>query len=234
MLNLDHHQEELIEAVAATGKPVTVLLVGGSAITMNRWLDKVNAVAMVWYPGETGGMAIGEMLTGKINPAGRLPITFPIHEAQLPLSYWHLPTGRGDDYHNMSGQPLFPFGYGLSYTRFLYTDLKMEKDSMRIGETTRVSFTITNEGNFDGEEVVQLYLRDELASVARPVMELKGFQRVMLKKGEKKTIHFDITPNMLQMLTADNKTVIEPGSFRIMIGSSSRELQLKTMLVVRE
>lgn len=233
-LSLDHHQEELIEAVAATGKPVTVLLVGGSAITMNRWLDKVNAVAMVWYPGETGGIAIGEMLAGKINPSGRLPITFPLHEAQLPLSYWHLPTGRGDDYHNLSGQPLFPFGYGLSYTRFLYNDLKLEKDSIKAGESVRVSFTLTNTGNFDGEEVAQLYLRDELASVARPVMELKGFQRVLLKKGVKKTVYFDVTPDMLQMLNADNKPVIEPGSFRIMIGSSSRELHLKTTLLVRE
>jgi len=234
LLSLDHHQEELIEAVAATGKPVTVLLVGGSAITMNRWLGKVNAVAMVWYPGETGSIAIGEMLAGKINPSGKLPITFPVHEAQLPLSYWHLPTGRGDDYHNLSGQPLFPFGYGLSYTRFLYNDLNLEKDSIKAGESVRVSFILTNTGPYDGEEVVQLYLRDELASVARPVMELKGFQRVFLKKGEKKTVHFDITPDMLEMLNSENKTVIEPGSFRIMIGSSSRELQLKTTLVVKQ
>ena len=233
-LNLDHHQEELIEAVAATGKPITVLLVGGSAITMNRWLDLVNAVAMVWYPGEAGGMAIADILTGKTNPSGRLPVTFPLHEAQLPLSYWHLPTGRGDDYHNLTGQPLFPFGYGLSYTRFDYRDLKLEKDSIRVGETTRVSFTLTNTGSVDGEEVVQLYLRDELASVARPVMELKGFQRVMLKKGEKKTLYFDITPDMLEMLNAENKMVIEPGSFRVMIGASSRELNLKTTMVVRD
>jgi len=233
-LNLDHKQEELIEAVAATGKPVTVLLVGGSAITMNRWLDKINAVAMVWYPGEAGGMAVADILTGKTNPSGRLPITFPLHEAQLPLSYWHLPTGRGDDYHNLTGQPLFPFGFGLSYTRFLYNNLKLEKDSIRVGETTRVSFTLTNTGNFDGEEAVQLYLRDELASLARPVMELKGFQRVLLKKGEKKTVFFDITPDMLEMLNAENKMVIEPGSFRVMIGASSKELTLKTTLHVLE
>jgi beta-glucosidase len=233
LLSLDHHQEELIEAVAATGKPVTVLLVGGSAITMNRWLNKVHAVAMVWYPGEEGGRGVADILTGKENPAGRLPITFPLHEAQLPLSYWHLPTGRGDDYHNMSGQPLFPFGYGLSYTRFQYSNLQLEKDSLASGETTRLTFTLTNTGNYDGDEVVQLYVRDELASVARPVMELKGFQRIFLKKQETKTMYFDITPDMLKMLNAKNQTVIEPGDFRIMIGASSRDIRLKTTLNIR-
>lgn len=230
LLSLDHHQEELIEAVAAVGKPVTVLLVGGSAITMSKWLDKVNAVAMVWYPGEEGGRGVAAILTGKENPAGRLPITFPLHEAQLPLSYWHLPTGRGDDYHNLSAQPLFPFGFGLSYTHFQYNNIRLEKDSIAQGETTRLTFSLSNTGDYDGEEVVQLYLRDELASVARPVMELKGFQRISLKKGETKTLHFDITPDMLSMLNAQNQTVTEPGDFRIMIGASSRDIHLKTTL----
>ncbi len=233
LLSLDHHQEELIEAVAATGKPVTVLLVGGSAITMSRWLDKIHAVAMVWYPGEEGGRGVADILTGKENPAGRLPITFPQHEAQLPLSYWHLPTGRGDDYHNLSGQPLFPFGYGLSYTRFQYSNLQLAKDSIASGETTRLTFTLTNTGDYDGDEVVQLYVRDELASVARPVMELKGFQRISLKKKETKTVQFDITPEMLEMLNAQNQTVIEAGDFRIMIGASSRDIRLKTTLNIR-
>ena len=118
MLNLPGKQEEMIRAVAATGKPVVVLLVGGSAITMTGWLDKVSSVLDVWYPGEEGGHAVADVLFGDYNPSGRLPITFPISEAQLPLVYNHKPTGRGDDYNNLTGLPLFPFGFGLSYTRF--------------------------------------------------------------------------------------------------------------------
>lgn len=234
LLSLSRQEEELIDAVAATGKPVTVLLVGGSAVTMNRWIDKVKAIVMVWYPGEAGGMAVADVLTGKENPSGRLPVTFPLHEAQLPLNYNHLPTGRGDDYINLSGQPLFPFGYGLSYTRFDYKDLKLERNTIKAGETIRLSFSLTNTGNYDGEEVVQLYLRDELASVARPVMELRGFQRVWLKKQESRKVYFDITPEMFQMLNARNETVIEPGDFRIMIGASARDLKLKATLMVAE
>jgi beta-glucosidase len=234
MLSLDHGQEELIEAVAATGKPVTVLLVGGSAITLSKWLNKVNAVAMVWYPGEEGGHGVADVLTGKENPAGRLPITFPVYEAQLPLSYWHLPTGRGDDYHNLSGEPLFPFGYGLSYTCFLYSNLSLENSTIKKGESTQVTCTVSNAGAYDGDEVVQLYLRDELASLARPVMELKGFQRIHLRKGESRKVSFAITPDMLEMFDAKGKRVIEPGDFRVMIGSSSRDLKLKSTLKVTE
>ena len=124
-LKLPGHQEELIEAVAATGKPTVVVLVGGSAIAMSRWLDKVDAVLMAWYPGEEGGNAVADVLFGDANPAGRLPITFPLSEGQLPLVYNHKPTGRGDDYLDLTGQPLFPFGFGLSYTRFEYSALAL-------------------------------------------------------------------------------------------------------------
>lgn len=234
LLGLDYHQEELIEAIAATGKPVTVLLIGGSAITMTRWMDKVNAIAMVWYPGEEGGHGVADVLAGKVNPAGRLPITFPVHEAQLPLSYWHLPTGRGDDYHNLSGEPLFPFGHGLSYTRFAYSNLQLSKPAIRKGEAATISFTLTNTGQLAGEEVVQLYLRDELASVARPLMELKGFERIALRPGESRTVSFVITPEMLEMWNAQEERVIEAGDFRIMIGASSKDLRLKTTLKVTD
>ncbi len=232
-LALDCHQEELINAVAATGKPVIVLLVGGSAITMNNWLDKVQAVASVWYPGESGGFAVADILTGKANPAGRLPITFPISEAQLPLGYLHKPTGRGDDYHNLSGLPLFPFGYGLSYTQFSYSNMQISPSVIKPSETATVKCTIQNTGKYDGDEVVQLYLHDELASVSRPVIELKGFQRISLKAGESKEVSFRITPEMLTMLDANDKEVIEPGIFRIMIGASSRDLRLKGNLEVK-
>ena len=185
MLSLPGHQEELITAVAAAGKPVLVVLVGGSAVTMNSWIEKVPAIVDVWYPGEEGGHAVADVLFGDYNPAGRLPITFPVHEAQLPLVYNHKPTGRGDDYNNLSGLPLFPFGHGLSYTNFEYSDIKLSRNNTGKTESTTVSFKIKNTGTRDGDEVVQLYIRDVLSSVARPVMELKGFQRVHLKAGER-------------------------------------------------
>jgi beta-glucosidase len=233
MLSLPGHQEELITAVAATGKPVVVLLVGGSAVTMNNWIDKVPAIVDVWYPGEEGGHAIADVLFGDYNPAGRLPITFPVHEAQLPLVYNHKPTGRGDDYNNLSGLPLFPFGYGLSYSSFQYSDIRLDKNNISNADSTTVSFTLKNTGARDGDEVVQLYIRDMLSSVARPVMELKGFQRIHLKAGESKTISFVITPEMLSMLDINMKEVVEPGEFRIMIGASSKDIKLKQTLSVK-
>lgn len=231
-LNLPGNQEQLIQEMQKTGKPVVVLLVGGSAITMNSWFNEAAAVLNIWYPGEEGGHAVAQALFGDFNPAGRLPITYPVHESQLPLVYNHKPTGRGDDYNNLSGEPLFPFGFGLSYTTFEYTDLKLSKKEIKSTEKITASFTLQNTGALDGDEVVQLYIRDMLASVARPVLELKGFQRIRLKAGETKAVSFEITPEMLQMLNAEMKTVIEPGDFRIMIGASSRELRLKETLSV--
>ncbi|WP_316808299.1 glycoside hydrolase family 3 N-terminal domain-containing protein [Pedobacter agri] len=233
MLSLPGNQEKLITEMAKTGKPVVVLLVGGSAITMNNWMDQVPAILNVWYPGEEGGNAVAETLFGIHNPAGRLPITYPVHESQLPLVYNHKPTGRGDDYNNLSGEPLFPFGYGLSYTRFEYSDLTLSKKEMNADEKITATFKLKNAGALAGEEVVQLYIRDMLATVARPVLELKGFKRISLKPGETKEISFEITPDMLKMLNAEMKTVIEPGDFRIMIGASSKALWLKETLRVR-
>lgn len=232
-LVLPGRQEELIKRVAATGKPVVVVLIGGSAITMNSWLQQVPAVLNAWYPGEEGGRAVADVLFGDANPAGRLPITYPLSEAQLPLVYNHKPTGRGDDYYNLSGQPLFPFGFGLSYTSFDYSNIHLTKQRIQKNESVTVQATITNTGNRDGDEVVQLYIRDLLASVARPVLELKGFQRIHLRAGESKQVQFTITPAMLQMLDEKMHTIIEPGDFRIMIGASSRQLWLKQTLTVQ-
>ncbi|MEE1945580.1 glycoside hydrolase family 3 N-terminal domain-containing protein [Pedobacter sp. KR3-3] len=233
LLSLPGHQEELIQALAATGKPVAVILVGGSAVTMNAWMDKVKAIGAAWYPGEEGGHAVASVLFGDYNPAGRLPITFPQHEAQLPLVYNHKPTGRGNDYNNLSGVPLFPFGYGLSYTRFAYSNFLLSKTQMSKTDSTMLSFTLKNTGSSAGEEVVQLYIRDLLSSVARPVMELKGFQRIRLKAGESRQVTFNITPELLSMLNREMQTVVEPGDFRIMVGSSSRDLRLKGNLQVQ-
>jgi beta-glucosidase len=231
-LNLPGRQEELINRVAATGKPTVVVLVGGSAITMSNWLDNVPAVLDVWYPGEDGGDAVADVLFGDYNPAGRLPITFPVAEGQLPLVYNHKPTGRGDDYLNLTGQPLFPFGYGLSYTQFDYGDLQFSKERISVGDTAIVRLNVTNIGAMEGDEVVQLYIRDELASMARPITELKGFQRIHIRPGESQTLRFVINPEMLSMLDKDLKSVVEPGDFRIMIGASSKDIRLRGILNV--
>jgi len=234
ILSLPGHQEELIRQIAATGKPVVVILTGGSAITMSRWLSKVDGVLNVWYPGEEGGNAVADILFGDENPAGRLPITYPISEGQLPLIYNHEPTGRGDDYNDLSGLPLFPFGFGLSYTKFEYSNLRFDKNNINKNDSTVARFTLKNTGPVAGDEVVQLYIRDLLSSVVRPVMELKGFQRVHLLPGEEKEISFSITRDLWSMLNAELKTVVEPGDFRIMIGASSRDIRLRQILTVQE
>ena len=232
-LALPGHQQAMIQQIAAIGKPVVIILVGGSAITMNSWLDKIAAVLDVWYPGEEGGNAVADILFGEANPSGKLPITFPISEAQLPLVYNHKPTGRGDDYYNLSGLPLYPFGFGLSYTTFEYGNMHFSKNNIDKTDSAEVTFSLKNTGKVEGDEVVQLYINDEIASVARPVLELKGFQRIHLKSGEMKNISFMITPEMLTMFNKELKEIIEPGEFRIMIGSSSRDIRLKQNLVVK-
>jgi beta-glucosidase len=231
-LALPGHQEELIRAVARAGKPTIVVLVGGSAITMP-WLEDVGAVIDAWYPGEAGGTAVADVLFGDANPAGRLPITFPMAEGQLPLRYNHKPTGRGDDYLDLTGQPLFPFGFGLSYTTFEYADLAIEPATLGIQGAATVSFTVTNAGAVAGDEVTQLYIRDVLASVARPVMQLAGFQRVRLGPGESKRVSIPLSTDQLRMLDRDMRWVVEPGSVRIMVGSSSKDIRLRGELTVQ-
>jgi beta-glucosidase len=225
LLSLPGHQEQLIHQVAATGKPVVVVLIGGSAITMSNWLENVGAVVDAWHPGEEGGNAIADVLFGDASPAGRLPITFPVSEGQLPLVYNHKPTGRGDDYVDLTGQPLFPFGFGLSYTSFEYSDLVI--DGMN------VAFRVKNTGARAGDEVVQLYTKDVLASVSRPVLELKRFARVTLQPGEEHELRFTLRRDELEFLDENLHRVLEPGVFRVLIGSSSRDIRLRGDLVVR-
>ena len=232
-LSLPGHQEELIQAVAATGRPMVVVLVGGSAVRMDRWLDRAAAVLDAWYPGDEGGAAVADVLFGRSNPGGRIPITFPIEEGQLPLTYYHAPTGRGDDYVDLTGQPLFPFGYGLSYTTFEYRDLVVTPDTIGRGGAAEVRCIVRNAGTMAGDEVVQLYLSDELASVARPVIQLAGFVRVHLAPGEEREVRFRVAREQLQMLDADLQWAVEPGAFRVMVGASSRDLRLRGRLIVR-
>jgi beta-glucosidase len=231
-LELPGRQEELIRRVAAAGKPTVIVLVGGSAITMSSWLAAASAVVDVWYPGEQGGGAVADVLFGDVSPAGRLPITFPASEGQLPLYYDHKPTGRGDDYIDSSGMPLFPFGFGLSYTTFEYSSLTIDPAAIDPSGSATVSCMVTNTGSRSGDEVVQLYIRDVLASVARPVMELKGFERVLLAPGQSARVTFHLGRDELRMLGRDMRWVVEPGAFRVMVGSSSKDIRLRGELVV--
>ena len=233
LLKLPGRQEDLIRAVAATGTPTIVVLIGGSAITMSSWLERVGAVIDAWYPGEQGGAAVADVLFGDANPSGRLPITFPISEGQLPLSYNHKPTGRGDDYVDLTGMALFPFGFGLSYTTFAYSNLRLEPTVIAPDGSVTVRCTVTNTGTRAGDEVVQLYVRDMLASMARPVMELKGFRRVRLEPGASADVTFTVGPAELRMLDRDMKWIVEPGAFRIMIGASSKDIRLRGEITVQ-
>ncbi|HEV8447860.1 MAG TPA: glycoside hydrolase family 3 N-terminal domain-containing protein [Gemmatimonadaceae bacterium] len=233
LLSLPGHQEQLIERVASTGRPTIVVLVGGGAITMSRWLDRVPAVVDAWYSGEFGGRAVADVLFGNYNPAGRLPTTWPMFEGQLPLYYNHKPTGRGDDYLDLTGQPLFPFGYGLSYTTFEYSNLSIESPEIAANGSTIVRCRVKNTGTRAGDEVVQLYVRDLLASVARPVMQLGGFRRLHLAPGAGQDIAFTVGREQLQMLDRDLHWLVEPGTFRVLIGASSRDIRLRGDLVVR-
>lgn len=230
-LGLPGTQEALIRAVAATGTPVVVVLVGGSAITMP-WIEEVGAVLEAWYPGQEGGHAVADVLFGRVNPAGRLPLTFPMHEGQVPLHYAHKPTGRGDDYLDLTGHPLFPFGHGLSYTQFSYRDLQVDARPATDTIALRVALTVQNTGNRDGDEVVQLYLRDVLASVARPIQELAGFTRISLPAGASERITFDVKRSQLQFLDASMTLIEEPGVWRIMVGGSSRDIRQRQEVTV--
>jgi beta-glucosidase len=232
-LALPGRQEELIRRVAATGTPTVVVLIGGSAITMSNWIDRVGAVLHAWYPGEQGGAAIADVIFGDANPAGRLPMTFPMSEGQLPLSYNHKPTGRGDDYVDLTGMALFPFGHGLSYTTFEYSDLVIDRPEIGGADTATIRCMVRNTGARAGDEVVQLYIRDVLASVARPVMELKAFRRVTLAPGEARQLEFTLGPAELRMLDERMAWVVEPGVFRVMIGASSKDIRLRGQLTVK-
>ncbi len=231
-LRLPGHQEALIRAVARTGTPTVVVLTGGSAVTMQSWIDSVAAVIDAWYPGEQGGPAIADVLFGDYNPAGRLPITFPKAEGQLPLSYNHKPTGRGDDYLDLTGAPQFPFGFGLSYTTFRYDSLTITPARIAPDGHATVRFRLINTGRRAGDEVVQLYLHDQLASLAQPVIALKGFQRIHLAPGEARTVTFMLGREELQMLDGSLTWRVEPGDFRVMIGASSGDIRLAGTLGV--
>ncbi len=231
-LTLPGRQEELIQRVAATGTPVVVVLVGGSAVVMNNWKDQANAILAAWYPGDRGGDAVADVLVGDYNPSGKLPITYPVDESQLPLSYLHTSTGRGDDYLNLSGEPLFPFGYGLSYSQFKYNDMQVTYDAATA--THQVSFSILNMSSRDANEVPQFYIRDLVASVAQPVIKLIHFKSVFVPAGQQVDVVFNVTDQDLSMLNQEMHRVVEAGDFRLMIGRSSKDIRLKKTLSIAQ
>lgn len=231
-LALPGNQEPFIDEVSKLNKPVTVVLVGGSAIKTTHWKDKIGAILDVWYPGEEGGRAVAKVLFGEENPSGKLPITFPVEEGQLPLSYNHHPTGRGNDYYDLSGEPLYPFGFGLSYTTFEFSDLQLNKLQFTTKDTITATVNVKNTGSKAGSEVVQLYVKDLLASVSRPIIELKGFQKVYLKPGESKQVSIEVPVKELQFLDEKMNWIVEKGTYRIFVGNSSKNLPLKQNIEV--
>lgn len=226
-LDLPGDQEQLIQAVAATGKPVAVVLIAGSPVTMQKWSDQVGAIVCAWYPGQEGGTAIADVLFGDVNPSGKLPITFPLSVGQVPTYYNMEPSGRGYDYVDLTGRPKFPFGHGLSYTTFEYSNLRLSAPRIGKGHSVTVSFDVANVGNMAGDEVPQLYIRDTVASIVRPMKELRDFKRISLGPGEKKTVSFTLKPEQLAFLDAKMKPVVEPGVFELYVGASSEDIRLR-------
>ena len=237
-LHLPGVQEDLVKAIQATGKPVVVLVNAGRPLIFNWTADNVPAIVYTWWLGTEAGNAIANVLFGDYNPSGKLPMTFPREVGQVPIYYNHFSTGRPakdenasnyvSAYIDLKNSPKFPFGYGLSYTKFNYSDLKLSSVKMKNTETIKVSFQLSNVGKVAGEEVVQLYLKDKFGSVVRPVLELRDFQKVKLNAGESKTIEFTIDKEKLSFYNDKLVWTAEPGDFQVMIGASSADIKLKS------
>ena len=231
-LDLLGEQQALAQAVLATGTPVVALLINGRPLTINALAESVPAILECWYPGQEGGTAVAEALFGRTNPGGKLPITFPRSVGQLPAYYYHKPSA-GRSYLQAKDGPLFPFGFGLSYTRFAYRNFNVTPQRISADGSAEVRVEVTNCGERAGDEVVQLYLRDLVSSVTRPVKELKAFRRLTLQPGETQTVRFPLTPGDLSFLNLEMQPVVEPGEFEIMVGGSSVEYQTVTLSVNR-
>ncbi|MFT3902127.1 MAG: beta-glucosidase BglX [Niabella sp.] len=233
-IDLPDVQRKLLKELKKTGKPIVLVLFTGRPLALNWEQENIPAILNVWFPGSEAGDAIADVVLGKVNPSGKLSVTFPQNIGQIPLYYAHKNTGRPlgkwfekyrSNYLDVSNDPLYPFGFGLSYTTFTYGEPTLSKTSLKGNETLKASVQLTNNGKFDGAEVVQLYIRDVVGSITRPLKELKGFQKVFLKAGESKTINFNITPEDLKFYNSELKYDWEPGEFEIMIGTNSRDLQ---------
>jgi len=230
-LDLVGRQNDLVKAVLDTGKPTVVLLINSGPLSINYIAEKLPAILEGFYLGQETGVAVADALFGDYNPAGKLPVTFPRSVGQLPSYYNRKPTARRG-YLFTSKEPLFPFGFGLSYTTFAYSNLSVSPARIGTAGQTRVSVTVTNTGKRAGDEIVQLYIHDLVSSVTRPVMELKDFKRISLAQGESKTVEFVITPDKLSFLDLNMNRIVEPGWFDIMVGTSSVKYQTAKLEVV--
>ncbi|WP_295233508.1 beta-glucosidase BglX [uncultured Chryseobacterium sp.] len=239
-ITIPQSQVDLLNELKKTGKPIAMVLFTGRPLALTNVKDAPDAILNAWFPGSEAGSAIADVLFGKVNPSGKLPMTFPRSLGQVPIYYNAKNTGRPLDqklvdkceyqrfrsnYMDECNTPLYPFGYGLSYTKFKYSDITVSNANPKGNQSIQASVTVTNSGNYDGAEVVQLYIRDMVGSITRPVKELKGFQKVMLKKGESKKVTFEITPENLKFYNGDLKYDWEPGEFDIMIGTNSEEVK---------
>ncbi len=233
-ITIPESQKKLIRALVKTGKPVVLVLMSGRPLALMEENKLATSILHVWHAGTEAGNAIADVLFGNYNPSGKLSVSFPVNVGQVPIYYSQKNTGRpsSDDspkflsnYLDAPTAPLFPFGYGLSYTSFSYGDISLNKTSMKMNESITASVTVTNTGKYDGEEVVQLYIRDLVGSVTRPVKELKGFQKIKLKAGESKKVNFTISVNDLKFYNSDLKFVAETGDFKLFIGGNSRDVK---------
>lgn len=231
-LRLPGTQNQLAQAILATGKPVVVVLVSGRPYAIPELAQNANAILDAWLPGEEGGTAIAKTIFGDNNPAGKLPISFPRHVGQVPIYYSHKPSGMKShwygEYVSEKTTPLFPFGHGLSYTSFEYSRLSLSTPQARPGETVAISLQVTNTGKLPGDEVVQLYIRDEYASSPRPMKELKGYARIRLAPGASQTVTFNLPVNQLAFINTEKQLVLEPGRIFFMLGSSSNDIRLNS------
>lgn len=235
-LGLPGVQAELLQAILETGKPVVLVLINGRPLSIPGFVESANAVLEAWVPGEEGAGAIASALLGQLNPGGKLPVSIARSVGQVPVFYNYKPSGMRSniygDYVNESVKPLFPFGHGLSYTQFKYCNLELDKAHVGLDETLQISFDVKNIGSVAGDEVAQLYTSDEYAEFPRPVKELRGFARVHLLPGEKKHIRFNLPVNMLAYYGEGLKLVLEPGTVKVLVGSSSEDIRLQAAFEV--
>ncbi len=239
-IDLPGVQLELVQQLVATGKPVVVVLMNGRPLAIPWIADNAPAILETWFLGTQAGNAIADVLFGDYNPAGKLPVTFPRSEGQIPIFYSMKNTGRPMDpnnkytskYLDQPNTPQYPFGFGLSYTTFSYSDIKVNKETFTPREDLKISVTVTNSGKRDGEEVVQLYVRDLVGSVTRPLKELKGFQKIMLKAGESKEVIFTLSANDLRFYNRQMEFTYEPGDFDLFVGTNSSEVKTKRVKLV--
>jgi beta-glucosidase len=229
-LDLVGQQIELADAILKIGKPTVILLVNGRPITINELSKKASAIIECWYLGQETGHAVADVIFGKVNPSGKLTVTFPRSVGQLPCYYDHKPS-RFRNYVLSDSSPLFPFGFGLSYTQFEYSNLRISRKTVSIYETTDISIDVQNIGSIEGDEIVQLYIHDIISLPTRPVKELKDFTRINLKPGENKTVKFTLTPDKLAAIGLDMKRVVPTGAYEIMVGKSSVDVLRDTLIV---